>query len=63
VTTTSSSATPTRGAPVDTSKLAKCYLKPALKRAGIEKRFRPFHDLRHTLTHAAAAGNPTRKGT
>jgi len=32
---------------------------PALKRAGIEKPFRPFHDLRHTaLTHEAAAGNP-----
>lgn len=50
---------PTRGTPVDTSKLAKRYLKPALARAGIEKPFRPFHDLRHTsLTHAAAAGNP-----
>lgn len=25
----------------------------------MEKRFRPFHDLRHTsLTHTAAAGNP-----
>ena len=50
---------PTKGTPVDTSKLAKRYLKPALSRAGIEKPFRPFHDLRHTsLTHAAAAGNP-----
>ena len=50
---------PTKGTPVDTSKLAKHYLKPALARAGIEKPFRPFHDLRHTsLTHAAAAGNP-----
>ncbi len=50
---------PTKGAPVDTSKLVKRYLKPALARAGIEKPFRPFHDLRHTsLTHAAAAGNP-----
>ncbi len=50
---------PTKGTPVDTSKLARGYLKPALKRAGIEKPFRPFHDLRHTsLTHAAAAGNP-----
>ncbi len=50
---------PTKGTPVDTSKLAKRYLKPALARAGIEKPFRPFHDLRHTsLTHAAAAGNP-----
>lgn len=50
---------PTKGTPLDTSKLAKRYLKPALARAGIEKPFRPFHDLRHTsLTHAAAAGNP-----
>ena len=50
---------PTKGTPVDTSRLAKRYLKPALVRAGIEKPFRPFHDLRHTsLTHAAAAGNP-----
>jgi integrase len=50
---------PTKGTPVDTSKLAKRYLKPALAQAGIEKPFRPFHDLRHTsLTHAAAAGNP-----
>ena len=50
---------PTKGTPVDTSKLAKRYLRPALARAGIEKPFRPFHDLRHTsLTHAAAAGNP-----
>ena len=50
---------PTKGTPVDTSKLAKHYLQPALARAGIKKPFRPFHDLRHTsLTHAAAAGNP-----
>jgi integrase len=50
---------PTKGTPVDTSKLARGYLKPALARAGIVKPFRPFHDLRHTsLTHAAAAGNP-----
>jgi integrase len=50
---------PTKGTPVDTSKLGKRYLKPAPARAGIEKPFRPFHDLRHTsLTHAAAAGNP-----
>ena len=50
---------PTKGTPLETSSLAKRYLKPALARAGIEKPFRPFHDLRHTsLTHAAAAGNP-----
>ena len=35
------------------------HMRPALRRAGIEKPFRPFHDLRHTaLTHEAAAGNP-----
>ena len=34
-------------------------MRPALKRAGVTKPFRPFHDLRHTaLTHEAAAGNP-----
>jgi integrase len=50
---------PERGTPIDPSKLSRCYLKPALARAGIRKQFRPFHDLRHTsLTHAAAAGNP-----
>ena len=41
---------PTKGTPVDTTKLAKRYLKPALARAGIEKPFRPFHDLRHSDT-------------
>jgi integrase len=50
---------PTKGTPLETGKLAQRYLKPALARAGIDKPFRPFHDLRHTsLTHAAAAGNP-----
>jgi integrase len=50
---------PTKGTPLETGKLATRYLRPALARAGIEKPFRPFHDLRHTsLTHAAAAGNP-----
>jgi integrase len=50
---------PTKGTPLETGKLATHYLKSALVRAGIEKPFRPFHDLRHTsLTHAAAAGNP-----
>ena len=34
-------------------------MRPALKRAKIEKPFRVWHDLRHTaLTHEAAAGNP-----
>jgi integrase len=50
---------PQKGTPLDPSKLARCYLRPALIRAGITKPFRPFHDLRHTaLTHEAAAGNP-----
>lgn len=50
---------PLLGRPLDPSKLARSYLKPALARAGITKKLRPFHDLRHTsLTHAAAAGNP-----
>jgi integrase len=50
---------PSRGTPIEPGTLAKCYLKPALRHAGIGKPFRPFHDLRHTsLTHTAAAGNP-----
>src|SRR5919108_1206700 len=50
---------PTKGTPLDASKLARVSLRPALRRAGITKPFRPFHDLRHTaLTHEAAAGNP-----
>ena len=50
---------PELGTPLHPSKLTRFYMRPALKRAGIEKPFRPFHDLRHTaLTHEAAAGNP-----
>src|SRR5262245_42525819 len=50
---------PQLGTPLDPSKLARRYLRPALHRGGITKPFRPFHDLRHTaLTHEAAAGNP-----
>jgi integrase len=50
---------PQLGTPLDPSKLTSIYMCPALKRAGITKPFRPFHDLRHTaLTHEAAAGNP-----
>jgi integrase len=50
---------PDSGRPLDPSALSRRYLRPALKRAGISKPFRPFHDLRHTaLTHEAAAGNP-----
>jgi integrase len=50
---------PDLGTPLDPSKLSRCYLRPALARAGIVKPFRPWHDLRHTaLTHEAAAGNP-----
>jgi site-specific recombinase XerD len=51
-------AHPTKGAPVDPSRLAREHLRPALLAAGVTKPFRPFH-LRHTaLTHEAAAGNP-----
>jgi len=50
---------PHKGTPLDPSKLARCYLRPALARAGAPASFRAFHDLRHTaLTHEAAAGNP-----
>jgi integrase len=50
---------PELGSPLDPSRLTCIYMRPALKRAGITKPFRPFHDLRHTaLTHEAAAGNP-----
>jgi integrase len=56
---TTSNANRQLGTPLDPSKLAKTYMRPALKHAGISKPFRPFHDLRHTaLTHEAAAGNP-----
>jgi integrase len=50
---------PHLGTPLDPSKQTRLYMRPALRRAGITKPFRPFHDLRHTaLTHEAAAGNP-----
>jgi integrase len=50
---------PQIGTPLDPSKLSRDYMRPALKRAKIEKPFRVWHDLRHTaLTHEAAAGNP-----
>jgi integrase len=50
---------PTKGTALDPSNLSSRYLRPALRRAGITKPFRVFHDLRHTaLTLEAAAGNP-----
>jgi integrase len=50
---------PELGTPLDPGKLARRHMKPALRRAGIDKPFASFHGLRHTsLTHAAAAGNP-----
>lgn len=50
---------PLLGTPLDPSKLSRDFLRAALRRAGIQKPFRPWHDLRHTaLTHEAAAGNP-----
>jgi integrase len=49
---------PELGTPLDPRKLTREYLQLALKRAGITKPLRAFHDLRHTpLTHEAAAGN------
>jgi integrase len=52
-------AHPSKGTPIDPSRLARKHLKPALAKAGIAKPFRPYHDLRHTaLTYEAAAGNP-----
>jgi integrase len=50
---------PALGTPLDPSRLAREYMRPALARAKITKPFRAWHDLRHTsLTHEAAAGNP-----
>jgi integrase len=50
---------PALGSPLDPSKFSRVYMRQALRRAGISKPFRPWHDLRHTaLTHEAAAGNP-----
>ena len=50
---------PGLGTALDGSKLARTYMRPALRHAMIDKPFRPWHDLRHTaLTHEAAAGNP-----
>ncbi len=43
----------------DPTKLGREFMRSALKRAGITKPFRAWHDLRHTaLTFEAAAGNP-----
>jgi integrase len=51
---------PQLGTPLDPSKLSRDFMRPALKKAGVEKAFRPWHDLRHTaLTYEAAAGNPS----
>jgi integrase len=49
---------PQLGTPLDPSKLSG-YMRKAIKKAGIERTIRPWHDLRYTaLTHDAAAGNP-----
>ncbi len=49
---------PTKGTPFDVARYA-ATVRLALRRAGIEDRVRPFHDLRHTsITNAAAAGTP-----
>ena len=50
---------PLLGTPLDPGKVTRCFMRPALRKPGIVKPFRPWHDLRHTaLTHEAAAGNP-----
>jgi hypothetical protein len=47
---------PTLGTPIDPSKLSRGYMRPALTRAGIDKPFRPWHDLRHTALHPRGRG-------
>ena len=39
---------PTKGTPVDPSKLSRSYMRPAPKKAAIVKPIRVWHDLRHT---------------
>lgn len=49
---------PQLGTPLDPSKVSD-DMRKAIKKAGIERPVRPWHDLRHTaLTHDAASGNP-----
>jgi integrase len=49
---------PQLGTPLEPSKVSG-YMRNAIKKAGIERPIRPWHELRHTaLTHDAAAGNP-----
>lgn len=49
---------PQLGTPLDASKVSG-YMRKAIKKAGIARPIRPWHDLRHTaLTHDAAVGNP-----
>ncbi len=49
---------PALGTPLDPSKLTT-YARKALKCAGVDEAFRPWHGLRHTaLTETAAAGVP-----
>jgi integrase len=45
---------PQLGTHLDPAKVRRNYVRPALRRAGIPEKFKPFHDLRHTaLTHDA----------
>jgi integrase len=47
---------PSKGTPFDVARYS-ATLKAALKRAGVERPMRPFHDGRHTsITNSAAAG-------
>jgi hypothetical protein len=49
---------PQLGTPLDPSKVSG-YMRKAITAAGISRRIRAWHDLRHTaLTHDAASGNP-----
>ena len=49
---------PALGTPLDPSKVSG-YMRKSVAAARIERKMRPWHDLRHTaLTHGNAAGTP-----
>jgi hypothetical protein len=57
-------AHPTKGSPLDPTKLGREFMRPALKRVGITKPFRLWDDLRQTaLTFEAAAGESAIRST
>jgi integrase len=49
---------PMVGTAMDGAKLGRCYMRPALAKAGIRADFRPWHDLRRTALTFSAAVNP-----